>query len=75
MHMREPTHRKGHTLDVLLTRENDEQLVRSIIVKYLGVSDHLAITYTIDVVRPAVAGRKCNLGRCMRSTLATSKRG
>ena len=33
MHVREPTHRKGHTLDVLLTRENDEQLVRNIIVK------------------------------------------
>ena len=58
MHVREPTHRKGHTLDVLLTRENDEQLVRNIIVKDLGVSDHLAITFTIDVVRPDCCRKK-----------------
>ena len=58
MHVREPTHRNGHTLDVLLTRENDEQLVGNILVKDLGVSDHLAITFTIDVVRPGCCRKK-----------------
>ena len=58
MHVREPTHRKGHTLDVLLTRENDEQLVGNILVKDVGVSDHLVITLTIDVVRPGCCRKK-----------------
>ena len=61
MHVREPTHRKGHTLDVLLTRENDEQLVRNILVRDLGVSDHLAISFTIDVFRPGCCKTKVSL--------------
>ena len=51
MHVHEPTHRKGHTLDGLLTRENDEHFFRNVIIKDFGVSHHLVITFTNDVTR------------------------
>ena len=74
MHVSEPTHRKGHTLDVLLTGGNDEQVVRNIVVKDLGVSDNLPITFTIDLVRSGCCRKKVSFRKLMRSTLTTSKR-
>ena len=72
MHVREPTHRKGRTLDVLLSRENDEQLVRNIIVTYFGVLTISPLRLQLTSSGPDVARRKCHLGSCMRSTLTTS---
>ena len=42
MLVRGSTHRKGHTLDVLLTRCTDEHLVRNVAITYMGISDHSA---------------------------------
>ena len=45
MHVHGSTHRKGHTLYVLLTRFTDEHLVRSVAITDLGISDHSAIQF------------------------------
>ena len=47
MHVRGPTHKKGHTLDVLLTRSTDEQT--NICVVDMGLSDHYAVSYTLNI--------------------------
>lgn len=47
-----PIHRPGHTLDLILTRE-DENLVSAIQVSSLdNISDHKLITCTLDCSRP-----------------------
>ena len=49
MHVRGPTHKKGHTLDVLLTRSADEHLIRNVTVADMGLSDHYAVSYTLNI--------------------------
>ena len=49
MHVRGPTHKKGHTLDVLLTRSADEHLIRNVTVADMGLSDHYAVSYTLHI--------------------------
>ena len=51
LHVREPTHRKGHTLDVLMTRSTDEHLVRKVTITDMGLSDHSAVNFSINVVQ------------------------
>ena len=51
MHVNVSTHRKGHTLDVLLIRCTDEHLVRNVAITDMGISDHSAIKFTISAVR------------------------
>ena len=46
-HVSEPTHQKGHTLDVLITRQ-DEDLISDVKVVDPGLSDHYLVTCTID---------------------------
>ena len=46
-----PTHKIGHTLDVLMTRSMDEHLVRNVTITYMGLSDHFAVNFNINVVQ------------------------
>ena len=47
LHVREPTHKKGHTLDVLMTRSTYEHLARNVTVSDLGLSDHFEVNFNI----------------------------
>ena len=49
LHDREPTHSKGHTSDVLMTRSTDEHLVRNVTFTDMGLSDHFAVNFNILV--------------------------
>ena len=51
MHVHGSTHRKGHTLDVLLTRCMDEYLVRNVASTDMGISDHSTMKFTISAAR------------------------
>ena len=51
LHVREPTHRKGHMLDVLMTRSTDEHLVRNVTITDMGLSDHFAVNVNINIVQ------------------------
>ena len=51
LHVREPTHRKGHMLDVLMTRSTDEYLVRNVTITDMGLSDHFAVNFNINIVQ------------------------
>ena len=44
-----PTHMKGHTLDVLMTRSTDEYLVRNVTITDMGLCDHFAVNFNISV--------------------------
>ena len=49
MHVRGPTHKKGHTLDIVLTRSADEHLIRNVTVADMGLSDHYAVSYILNI--------------------------
>ena len=51
LHVREPTHRRGHTLDVLMTHSTDEHLVRNFTITNMGLSDHFALNFKINIVK------------------------
>ena len=55
----EPTHDKGHILDIVLSRAR--KLVRSVTTENLCMSDHFLITIATDLSRPRVARKvvKC----------------
>ena len=50
-HVLEPTHRKRHTLDVLMTLSTDEHLVRNITITDMGLSNHFAVNFNINIVQ------------------------
>ena len=43
LRVREPTHRKGHTLDVLMTRSTDENLMRNVTITDMGLNFNINI--------------------------------
>lgn len=52
-HITGPTHRKGHTLDVVITRESSESLLCSVpAVSDLGLCDHYATHFSVRLNRP-----------------------
>ena len=53
-HVLEPTHRRGHTLDLIITRR-DEGLIRHVKVLPDIYSDHRVIVYKIDCPRPPLS--------------------
>ena len=48
----EPTHKAGHILDWLITRNEKHDSIMKIRVKDLCISDHFLITFTIDFKKP-----------------------
>ena len=50
-HVSGPTHRAGHTLDLIITR-SESCLIRDVVVLNPGLSDHSAVFFTIALPRP-----------------------
>ena len=50
-HVNGPTHKKGHTLDLIITR-NEDKLVTGIRIHDPVISDHLAIHCTLQLEKP-----------------------
>ena len=56
-HIHEPTHRSGHTLDLLISRASDDLIVDVNIVRELP-SDHAAVVSSFSVQRPPPTKKK-----------------
>jgi hypothetical protein len=56
-HVSEPTHCKGHTLDVVITRQS-EQFINEIQVTDPDLSDHYLITMTMNIPKPEPERKK-----------------
>ena len=54
------THEKGHTLDLVLTRQEESALVNNITVSPLDRFDHYTIAFTIPWTKPAIEKQKIN---------------
>jgi hypothetical protein len=52
-HIHEPTHIKGHTLDLVISRQSDEPFLTNIRVCDTHFSDHFAITLDVALSKPA----------------------
>jgi hypothetical protein len=52
-HIHEPTHIKGHTLDLVISRQSDEPFLTNIRVCDIHFSDHFAITLDVALSKPA----------------------
>ena len=50
-HVNGPTHKKGHTLDLIMTRIGD-RLVTNIEIHDPMLSDHLAVSCTLQLEKP-----------------------
>ena len=51
-HVQEPTHRAGHTLDLMITRKSNNDLVNDLLVQKGLPSDHYLVKCNISVSRP-----------------------
>ena len=51
-HVNESTHDKGHTLDLVITRENDSTTISNLECTQAVSSDHFAIIFDISVPKP-----------------------
>jgi len=51
MHVHGSTHRKGHTLDVLLTRCTDEHFIRNVAITDKGFLGHSVVSVTTSTAQ------------------------
>jgi hypothetical protein len=51
-HVSEPTHKNGHTIDWVVTRES-ENCVQNVLVKDLQMSDHYLVTVNLSATKPS----------------------
>ena len=63
-HVQGPTHQSGHTLDLIITRE-DDRLILSPPVDDIYISDHVSLIFSMQLSKPfpeikRVAYRKIN---------------
>ena len=56
----EPTHTRGHTLDLLIVRESDDS-IKDVTILPTMPSDHAAITFTVALPRPPVAKKQIRI--------------
>ena len=47
-----PTHKAGHTLDLLISRDSDDHLIHAVAVDPLFHSDHNIVTCTVQCAKP-----------------------
>ena len=47
-----PTHKAGHTLDLLISRDSDDHLIQAVAVDPLFHSDHNIVTCTVQCAKP-----------------------
>ena len=57
-HITSPTHRYGHCLDLMITRENTSPLISNITI-HPGLSDHYAIITDMNLKKPPMPLEKC----------------
>ena len=55
-HVKDPTHEKGHTLDLIITRSSDNIILTNPVADYL-FSDHFSISCKITLLKPQIANR------------------
>ena len=65
-HVKTVTHKAGHVLDLVLTRDSDD-LVKSVSVEDNGFSDHSLVKCLLSLTKPNVS-RKPHRVRCWRKT-------
>ena len=65
-HIHEPTHRKGHTLDLIITRIDDKS-VKNVRISDPLISDHAAVFCEISSLKKPSFQRKQILHRKLRS--------
>jgi len=53
-HVQQPTHMDNHTLDLIITRNDDGNIVRSICVRDPGISDHCSVHAKICLEKPSL---------------------
>lgn len=51
-HVTKPTHRHGHTLDLIITRSNDDTVVGDAQIDDLAISDHFAVLCDLRLQKP-----------------------
>ncbi len=56
-HITEPTHKDGHTIDLLVTRQSETNLCSNIVVDHL-ISDHFTVLFQLDIPKPPHVIRK-----------------
>ena len=56
-HITEPTHKDGHTLDLIITRKG-ETLTSNYVVRDPGISDHAALRCDLSIIKPPNTKRR-----------------
>ncbi|XP_013386652.1 uncharacterized protein LOC106156080 [Lingula anatina] len=51
-HVHKPTHQKGHTMDLIITRASEENFITSVEVSDSLQSDHSLIRFSVNVSKP-----------------------
>ena len=64
-HVREPTHRSGHTLDLIITRE-DENIIGPVSVTESIISDHSIVNCSLNLLKPTLM-KRCISSRKIKS--------
>ena len=52
-HVREPTHKSGHLLDLIITRSCDSNFIKNIQIDPANISDHYAIHCNLCMTKPS----------------------
>ena len=55
----EPTHKQGHTLDLIITR-NEDRLVNDIKIHDPVISDHMSVHRTLQLQKPQLQKTEIN---------------
>ncbi|XP_068675378.1 uncharacterized protein [Montipora foliosa] len=64
-HVREPTHRSGHTLDLIITRE-DEKIIGPVSVTESIISDRNIVNCSLNLLKPTLM-KRCISSRKIKS--------
>ena len=72
-HVKEPTHSKGHTLDLLITRGSDT-LIQEITVKNMLISDHFWVHCSMSCSRPGVVRKRLSYRNIKKIDLDSFRR-
>jgi hypothetical protein len=71
-HIYGATHRAGHTLDLVITRNDTQRsLVRSVEIQDIGISDHYAVSCQVLINPDIVASKTCMARSLRRISTAT----
>ena len=66
LHATQATHRAGHILDLIITRNDDESFIRNVDVHDSTISDHFTLICLLDIRKPRY-GRKTISSRNLKS--------